>query len=501
MFSSTKLHNLEISTSVHAPILMELVPTAGYHFSKQFRFENAWLREPLYFQVIKDSWELCGNDEVMNKVSFCGQQLCVWGKEFTARKNLFEAYIELEVFWRQRSKQLWLQEGDNNSKFFHASATNRRWYNFVTKLKDQSGAGVDWNSGLDLLMRKVTRSVQSRVSFEQNAELLLPVSEEEVRKALFQMHPDKSLGPDGITVKHPMDMGDLRPIGLCNVLHKIVSKVVANRLKNVMPTVISDTQSVFLQGRLISDNIMIAYEIMHHLKRKRRGRDCYMALKLDVSKAYDKLEWGYLRAKMERMGFDGRWINLVMQCVCSVSYTILHGFSSLLRSYEQSCSLTGCKIARGAPIISHILFADDSYIYCKATKDESHNVKELLHTYEVVLGQRINFTKSSVFLSNNTNCDLQDAICVSLEIYEAHENGYYLGLPCSVGRNKNAILGFLKDKLHKRIQGWEGRILSCAGKEVLLKSIAQALPNYAMNVFLLLLETCKELSRLMAKFW
>ncbi|KAM6558769.1 uncharacterized protein LOC133032044 [Cannabis sativa] len=162
---------------------MELVPIVGYHFAKRYRFENAWLREPLCFQLIKDSWELCGNDEVTNKVSFCGQQLRVWGKEFTsnfkdrikkcrdevqrwklgrddvsvanykqAKKNLSEAYIQREVFWRQRSKQLWLQEGDNNSKFFNASATNRRRNNFVTKLKDQSGVWVDWNSGLDLLM-------------------------------------------------------------------------------------------------------------------------------------------------------------------------------------------------------------------------------------------------------------------------------------------------------------------------------------------------------------
>ncbi|XP_030478289.1 uncharacterized protein LOC115695359 [Cannabis sativa] len=192
---------------------------------------------------------------------------------------------------------------------------------------------------------------------------------------------------------------------------------------------------------------------------------------------------------MDKLGY--------VQCICSVSYTILHGgkelgpiatqrdlrqgdpllpylfilcaksFSSLLRSYEQSGLLTGYKIALGAPIISHMLFADESYIY----------------------------------IFNNTNCALRDAICASLEIYEVDENGYYLGLPCSVGRNKNTILGFLKDKLRKRIQGWEGCILSCTGKEVLLNFVAQALPNYAMNFFLLPSKTCKELERLMAKFW
>ncbi|KAM6568855.1 hypothetical protein CsatB_016840 [Cannabis sativa] len=223
-----------------------------------------------------------------------------------------------------------------------------------------------------------------------------------------------------------------------------------------------------------------------------------MALKLDVSKTYDKLEWGYLRAMMARMGFDGRWINLVRQCVCSVSYTILHGGKELgpigaQRGLRQGDPLSPYLFILCAEGFSSLL---RSYEQC-ATEEEAHNVKELLHTYEVASGQRINFAKSSVFFSNSTNCHLRDVIYASLEIYEADENGYYLGLPCSVGRNKNAILRFLKDKLRKRIQGCEGRLLSRAGKEVLLKTVAQALPNYAMNVFLFPLETWKQFWQLL----
>ncbi|KAM6541169.1 hypothetical protein CsatB_005616 [Cannabis sativa] len=116
-------------------------------------------------------------------------------------------------------------------------------------------------------------------------------------------------------------------------------------------------------------------------------------------------------------------------------------------------------------------------------------------------GQKINFNKSSIFYSHNTSTYHRDTICQMLGIYEADENDTYLGLPYSVGRNKNAILGFLKDKIRKRIQGWEGRILSRAGNEVLLKAVAQSISSYAMSVFLLPFDTCKELERLMAKFW
>lgn len=158
---------------------------------------------------------------------------------------------------------------------------------------------------------------------------------EEVRAALFHMHPEKSPGPDGMTPsffqqhwdivgddvvkltqeffrtckimqglndmnivlipkkKNPTVLEELRPIALCNVLMKVIIKVLANRMKELMGDVVSDTQSAFIPGRLIFDNIMISYEVMHYFKRKKVGKDGYMALKLDMSKAYDRIEGSF----------------------------------------------------------------------------------------------------------------------------------------------------------------------------------------------------------------
>lgn len=256
-----------------------------------------------------------------------------------------------------------------------------------------------------------------------------------------------------------------------------------------------------------------------------------MAIKLDMSKAYDRVELAYLKAVMEKMGFNERWIHLVKNCVTSVSYNIIHGgyemgpicprlgirqgdplspylfiicaegFSALIHDYEARKWITGVKVCRQAPVISHMFFADDNYLYCKASTDEAGKVLELLHKFEVASGQKVNSMKSYVFLSSNPIAYNREDICLLLQMPEAGNHSTYLGLPNILGRNKSVILGFLKERVRKRIQNWDGKLLSGGGKEVLLKTVLQSLPTYVMGVFLLPLEFIKELERLMNRFW
>lgn len=179
---------------------------------------------------------------------------------------------------------------------------------------------------------------------------------------------------------------------------KIITKVMANRMKSFLNSVVLQTQSAFILECLISDNIMVSYEIMHYLKGKKVGKDGYMALKLDMSKAYDRVEWEFLKAILLKMGFSLWWVHLVLQCVTTVAYSITYGenvmgpvfltrglrqgdplspylsiiyttgLSSLLRKYELQKWIHGVKITTKALMVTHRLFADDSYVFCKAER-------------------------------------------------------------------------------------------------------------------------------------
>jgi hypothetical protein len=124
-------------------------------------------------------------------------------------------------------------------------------------------------------------------------------------------------------VKNPSNVSEFQPISLCNVLYKLVSKVLANRLKKILHLLISLIQSAFIPRRLITDNVLAAYETLHTMHSRMRGKKGFMAVKLDMSKAYDRVEWSFLEAIMRRMGFAPQWIHLMMMCVTMVSYAIV----------------------------------------------------------------------------------------------------------------------------------------------------------------------------------
>ena len=124
-------------------------------------------------------------------------------------------------------------------------------------------------------------------------------------------------------VPSPQQVTEYRPIALCNVYYKIISKILTKRLQPLLSNIVSENPSAFVPGRMISDNVLITHEVLHYLKNSDAEKRCAMAVKTDMSKAYDRLEWEFIRLVFQRLGFHPKWISWIIQCVSTVTYSFL----------------------------------------------------------------------------------------------------------------------------------------------------------------------------------
>ena len=282
--------------------------------------------------------------------------------------EVYNLMVKGDCMWHQQLWIDWLKSGDMNTNYFHSHTTQRNKRNFISKLVLEDGGILEDENSIGVAMvdyfkkiftlaspsqfELILQGIEPKVTALMNVELTREFTVGKVEKTLKQMKALLALGPDGMSpifykscwkfigqdmiatslsvlnsglmpknlnhtfislipkVKSPEIAKDFRSISLCNVLHKIISKTIANHLKKLLPKLVSESQSAFMSDGLISDNILVAFETLHHLQ-------------LDMSKAYDRVEWIFIEKVMEKLGFSGNWISLISSCIRSVSFSVL----------------------------------------------------------------------------------------------------------------------------------------------------------------------------------
>lgn len=288
--------------------------------------------------------------------------------------------LQEEMLWMQKSRDTWIKLGDRNTAYFHSKTIARRRRNRILTIQDHEGV---WQSDAETLKGMTQSFFRDLYSAPEEplppyhirghfptlpndaySSLARDITLEEVRKGIFDMSPLKAPGEDGLPalffqnqwettsptifklvqdafrnkvlppainrtmitlipkLEHPKSLRDFRPISLCTVAYKVITKIVANHIKCLLPNLILPYQTSFITGRNITDNIIIAQEAIHSMRQK-RGRVGWLAIKVDLEKAFDRLRWEFIADTLRDVGFPCDLIDLTMACISSSSMKVL----------------------------------------------------------------------------------------------------------------------------------------------------------------------------------
>lgn len=293
---------------------------------------------------------------------------------------------------------------------------------------------------------------------------------------------------------------------------------------------IKSNQGAFLEGRWIADNTIITHEVVHKIK-KHKSKNGLMAVKLDLSKAYDKVAWKFLINILKNLGFSENMCELISHWIFTVRYFILlnedvvgnifpkrgihqgdplspflfllcaETLSRLLARKEAIGKVHRIKIAWQVRPISHLLYVDDLLFFCRENSAKTNVLAKSFNCYCRWSGQLANKDKSHVWFSKETSQEVKEEIRTILEFKELKKGIIYLGNSLLISRQKVKEFNKLKERVQRRLEGWQNKLLPTTGKATLIKSMVQAIPEYSMSTFQIPTSICNQLDTLACRFW
>ena len=460
-----------------------------------------------------------------------------------------------------------MKEGDRNTGFFHRMANSHRRRNSISSIRINGRNLVKEDEVKEGLVRAFQCLLSAPTSWrlpfpdldvnligeDHCAKLEEMFTEEEILAAIPGLNDNKAPGPDGFPlafrsfswdfVKEEVmgffrefflndqfvkslnatflvlvpkgrtveDLKDLRPISLVGSLYKILSKVLANRIRRVLSLAISQHQNAFEEGRQILDVVLIANEAVDSILR---GNEKGILCKLDIEKAYDHIRWDFLLQMLERMGFGSKWIRWINWCISTASFSVLingspSGFfrssrglrqgdplspylfvigmealSCLLKRAVEGNFISGCRFEGrdgGEIVISHLLYADDTIIFCDANAEQLMYLRWTLMWFEAFSGLKINLHKSEIIPLGRV--DNVEELAAELGCGVGSLPTKYLGLPLGAPHRALGVWDSIEERFRNRLSSWKRQYISKGWSLTLIRSTLSSLPIYFLSLF------------------
>ncbi|KAL2224649.1 UNVERIFIED_CONTAM: hypothetical protein Sindi_3029000 [Sesamum indicum] len=498
-FPTSYYHSLTPRTSDHSPLVIHGDTQHNGGTKPVFRMQrrnkgDLTLNVQLAKGFLDEAQQLVSSDR-QNELYLLLEHCC---------RIIYAKAAKLEQFMlQQRAKMQWMKDGDQCSRVFFRKIAQRRVMRRILQINDENGT-THSNPEENLLggtRRRETVNIQYLrpwarhcITDEEANHLLLPFSTDDVKQAVFDIVEDKASGPDGYSsgffkaawpvvgeevTRAVLDffsngkiLKQINSTILALIPKKISAKLLVQRIIVLLDKIVSPCQTAFIPGRSIGDNIMLAQELFSRYNQMRLPPRC--ALKVDIRKAYDTVEWDFLLAVLQLFGFAPTFTRWIEECVSTTSFSIglngkPHGFFSGARGLRQ-----------GDPLSPYLVF------------------KEGLDWFAELSGLRLNVHKSHLIILRSAQ-ELNDLLEI-LGFQEGHLPMRYLGLPLISSRLSISNCQPLISKIDARINGWEGISLSYAGLVQIIKSILLALSLYWASAFILPKKVINEIEKRLRTF-
>ncbi|KAG7577371.1 Endonuclease/exonuclease/phosphatase superfamily [Arabidopsis thaliana x Arabidopsis arenosa] len=507
-------------------------------------------------------------------------------KEQRRRWSFFAAAEE--SFLMQKSRIRWCDEGDSNTSFFHKSVMAHQVRNSITYLKNDADMRI---TDKILLKQLVVDYYQNLLGTRNTSVLPLPVERirelnsfrctatlatqltsiptpEEVTSTVFSLPRNKAPGPDGFTVDFFINswsvvgpsliaavvdffktgkllkqvnatilalipktdsadrLGEFRPISCCNTIYKVISRLLAKRLKLFMDLAVQRNQVAFIKGRLLCENVLLASELVADFNTPGPvSRGC---LQIDISKAFDNIDWGFLTNILVALDLPTMFINWLTECFTTPSFSValngeLIGYFPGKKGLRQGDSISAPLFALVMdtlskqldlattsgriqahhlcvnPLVTHLSFADDILVFFNGQEASLIAILDVLAQFKSVSGLGINLSKSCLFL-DGSNFDLISQISSRHNLTHGSLPIRYLGVPLLPSKLNASDYQPLIDRIKGRISSWTNRHLSFAGRLQLLHSVINSTINFWASIFILPNKCIAELEQLCSAF-